>query len=45
LAGGRPIVAVIKNNAYGLGLTTVTPILETMPEVSGFAWWCRKRWR
>ena len=37
LAGGRPIVAVIKNNAYGLGLTTVTPILETMPEVSGFA--------
>ena len=30
LAGGRPILAVIKNNAYGLGLTTVGPILEEL---------------
>lgn len=37
LAGGRPILAVIKNNAYGLGLTTVAPILEPLPQVTGFA--------
>ena len=37
LAGGRPILAVVKNNAYGLGLTTVAPILERLPEVKGFA--------
>ena len=30
LAGGRPILAVIKNNAYGVGLTTVAAILEDM---------------
>ena len=37
LAGGRPILAVIKNNAYGLGLTTVAPILEPNPAITGFA--------
>jgi alanine racemase len=37
LAGGRPILAVIKNNAYGLGLTTVAPILAQYPEIGGFA--------
>lgn len=37
LAGGRPILAVIKNNAYGLGLATVASILEPLPEVQGFA--------
>jgi alanine racemase len=37
LAGGRPILAVIKNNAYGLGLTTVAPILAPRPEIAGFA--------
>jgi alanine racemase len=37
LAGERPVLAVIKNNAYGLGLTTVAPILEEMPQVRGFA--------
>ena len=37
LAGGRPILAVIKNNAYGLGLTTVASILEGLPEIMGFA--------
>ena len=37
LADGRPILAVIKNNAYGLGLTTVASILEPLPEMRGFA--------
>ena len=37
LAGGRPILAVIKNNAYGLGLKTVAPILEPLPQIAGFA--------
>lgn len=37
LAGGRPIMAVIKNNAYGLGLTTVAAVLEELPEIMGFA--------
>lgn len=37
LAGGRPILAVIKNNAYGLGLATVAAVLEPLPEVKGFA--------
>jgi len=37
LAGNRPILAVIKNNAYGLGLTTVATVLEPLPQVGGFA--------
>lgn len=37
LAGGRPVLAVIKNNAYGLGLTTVASVLEAMSEIRGFA--------
>jgi len=37
LAGGRPILAVVKNNAYGLGVSTVCPILERLPEIAGFA--------
>lgn len=37
LAGGRPILAVIKNNAYGLGLATIASVLEPLPEVKGFA--------
>jgi len=37
LVGGRPIFAVIKNNGYGLGLTTVGKILEGFPEVVGLA--------
>jgi len=37
LAGNRPILAVIKNNAYGLGLATVASVLEPMSEVKGFA--------
>jgi len=34
---GRPILAVLKNNAYGLGLTVVASHLEPMPEIAGFA--------
>ena len=37
LANKRPILAVIKNNAYGLGLTTVASVLEPMPQIVGFA--------
>jgi alanine racemase len=37
LAGGRPIVAVVKNNAYGLGLDTAAPILAALTEVSHLA--------
>ncbi len=37
LANKRPILAVIKNNAYGLGLTTVASVLEPMPQIRGFA--------
>lgn len=36
-AGGRPVLAVIKNNAYGLGLETVGPVLEAHEQVSGLA--------
>lgn len=37
LAGGRPILAVVKNNAYGLGDQVVGPILADCPEVGGIA--------
>ena len=37
LTQNRPILAVIKNNAYGLDLTTAAALLEPMPEVVGFA--------
>ena len=37
LAGGRPILAVVKNNAYGLGDRTVGPLLADMGEVGGIA--------
>ena len=37
LAGGRPIIAVTKNNAYGLGLDAAAPILAALPEVSHLA--------
>lgn len=36
LAGGRQILAVTKNNAYGTGLETAGPLLDAMPEVWGF---------
>ncbi len=37
LADRRPILAVVKNNAYGLGLSTVGPLLDRMSEVAGLA--------
>ncbi|MEM1248560.1 MAG: alanine racemase [Acidobacteriota bacterium] len=36
-AGGRPVIAVLKNDAYGLGLQEVAWILEDAPELWGFA--------
>ena len=37
LAGRRPILAVVKNNAYGLGDQAVGPLLADLPEVGGIA--------
>jgi alanine racemase len=37
LAGGRPLLAVVKNNAYGLGYAEAARILEQSPRVEGFA--------
>lgn len=37
MAGGRPIVAVVKNNAYGLGLEIAGPIVDRLPEVHTLA--------
>jgi alanine racemase len=37
LTSGRPVLVVAKNNAYGLGLSTVGPILDPEREVIGFA--------
>jgi len=37
LAGGRPILAVVKNNAYGAGYADAARILERSPRVEGFA--------
>jgi alanine racemase len=33
LAGGKPVIAVAKNNAYGLGLATAGPLFDRMTEV------------
>ena len=35
--GGRPILAVIKNNGYGAGVVQAARLLEPMAEVSGLA--------
>lgn len=37
VAGGRPILAVVKNNAYGLGVEVAGPILDGRPEVRALA--------
>ena len=34
---GRPILAVIKNDGYGIGIVNVARILEPLPEIQGFA--------
>ena len=36
-AGSRPILAVIKNNGYGMGLVNVAQLLEPQSEIFGFA--------
>jgi alanine racemase len=36
-AASRPILAVIKNNGYGMGVTNVAQLLETQPEIFGYA--------
>lgn len=36
-AGGKPVLAVVKNNAYGLGLDTVGPVLDGATEVAALA--------
>ena len=35
--GGRPILAVIKNNGYGLGVVAAARAIESEPAVAGFA--------
>ena len=35
--GGRPILAVIKNNGYGAGVVNVARILDALEAVAGFA--------
>lgn len=37
LVSGRPILAVIKNNGYGLGVANVARILEPLDRIAGFA--------
>lgn len=37
LAGNRPILAVVKNNAYGLGLEIVGAVWDTLDEIAGLA--------
>jgi alanine racemase len=37
LTGGKPIIAVAKNNAYGCGCAVVGPILDGLREVSAIA--------
>ena len=37
LAGGKPIIAVVKNNAYGLGLATAGPLLDRLDDVQALA--------
>lgn len=36
-AGGRPVLAVVKNNAYGLGLETAGSVFDRLPEIVGCA--------
>lgn len=37
MAGGRPIIAVVKNNGYGLGLTQVGALLDRRTEIAALA--------
>ena len=33
MTGGKPIIAVAKNNAYGLGLSTAGPLFDALPAI------------
>jgi alanine racemase len=35
--GGRPIMAVVKNNGYGLGVVQVAQLLAKLPQIRGLA--------
>jgi alanine racemase len=35
--GGRPILAVVKNNGYGAGVVNVCRVLDTLDAIAGFA--------
>ena len=37
MSGGQRVLAVVKNNAYGLGLGTAGPLFDALPEVSTLA--------
>ena len=37
LCGGRPVIAVAKNNAYGCGLSVVGPLLDRIDAISSIA--------
>jgi alanine racemase len=37
LVGSRPILAVIKNNGYGLGVVNVGRVFDGLPEIAGLA--------
>lgn len=37
LAEGRPVLGVVKNSAYGLGLEAVGPVLDALDEIAGLA--------
>jgi alanine racemase len=37
LAGNRPIIAVVKNNSYGLGISFTPKLIESSEKVAGFA--------
>lgn len=37
MAGGKPVIAVLKNNAYGLGDVQVARILNDSPHIAGMA--------
>jgi alanine racemase len=36
-AANHPVLAVIKNNGYGLGVATVARLLEPLPQIAGVA--------
>ena len=37
MAGGNPVIAVLKNNAYGLGDVQVAKIIDGSPQIAGIA--------